>query len=125
MGWDGTCSNLLYILELGNGEVAWTLTYIVAIPKFQNGWLPMTARLANVLGMVHDSCPDHTKFPLTSGCEIVGDVMTARCQVVHTNIPVWSTFWIVLDKEMHNTRRKCLIRNFLMCSNRNRVTIRG
>ena len=37
--------------------------------------------------------PDHTNFPSTSGCKIVGDVMTAACQVVRINIPVWWTFW--------------------------------
>ena len=31
--------------------------------------------------------PITPNFPSTSGCEIVGDVMTAGCQVVHTNNP--------------------------------------
>ena len=38
------------------------------------------------------SCPDHTNFPSTSGCEIVGDATMIGCQVVHTNISACSTF---------------------------------
>ena len=52
-----------------------------------NGWCQ---ELADVIS---PSCPDHTNFPSTSGCEIVRDATTAGCQVVHTDIRVCSTFW--------------------------------
>ena len=47
------------------------------------------------------SCPNHTIFPSTFGCEIVGDATMARCQVVHINILACSTFFVVMYNCSH------------------------